>query len=97
MSGVFGVVDSRRRSNVERLLSTMGQAMTHRDWYVVETVADVPQGLGLGRIGIDIINRELNLTALAECVRFQQSLAEKTFSEGIEFMSSARMLPRHRQ
>jgi hypothetical protein len=52
VSGVFGVVDSRRQSNVERLLVAMGETMAHRDWYVVETVVDAPQGLGLGRIGI---------------------------------------------
>jgi asparagine synthase (glutamine-hydrolysing) len=58
VSGIFGVVDSRRQSNVERLVVAMGGAMTHRDWYVVETVADAPQGLGLGRIGIGIFNQE---------------------------------------
>jgi asparagine synthase (glutamine-hydrolysing) len=58
VSGVFGVVESRRQSNVERLLVAMGETMTHRDWYVVETAADAPRGLGLGRIGIGIFNRE---------------------------------------
>jgi asparagine synthase (glutamine-hydrolysing) len=58
VSGVFGIVDSRRRLSVERLLSAMGKAMTHRDWYVVETIADAQRGLGLGRIGIGIFNRE---------------------------------------
>lgn len=32
--------------------------MTHRDWYVVETVADPQRGVGLGRIGIGIFNQE---------------------------------------
>jgi asparagine synthase (glutamine-hydrolysing) len=58
LSGVFGVVDCRGQSNVERLLVAMGETMAHRDWYVVETVADALQGLGLGRIGIGIFNRE---------------------------------------
>ena len=58
MSGVFGVVDSRVQAEVGSLMDRMGAAMAHRDWYVVETYADEQQGLGLGRIGIGIFNRE---------------------------------------
>ena len=58
MSGVFGIVDSRSRGVDERLLNAMGKAMTHRDWYVVETHADAQRGVGLGRIGIGIFNQE---------------------------------------
>jgi len=58
VSGVFGIVDTRREVDVERLLGAMGKAMTHRDWYVAETVADVQHGVGLGRIGIGIFSRE---------------------------------------
>jgi len=32
--------------------------MAHRDWYVVETFVDARRGVGLGRIGIGIFNRE---------------------------------------
>jgi asparagine synthase (glutamine-hydrolysing) len=58
VSGVFGVVDARRQTNIERLLSAMGRAMAHRDWYVVEMRTVAEHGLGLGRIGIGIFNRE---------------------------------------
>jgi len=58
MSGVFGIVDSRRQSNIVQLLSTMGKVMSHRDWYVVETYADAQHGLGLGRTGIGIFNQQ---------------------------------------
>ena len=58
MSGVFGVLDSQRRLPVNRLLSRMGNQMSHRDWYVVETYCDEQAGVGLGRIGIGIFNPE---------------------------------------
>jgi asparagine synthase (glutamine-hydrolysing) len=58
MSGVFGVADPRRQIDVCSLIDRMGAAMSHRDWYVVETRADERQGLGLGRIGIGIFNQE---------------------------------------
>jgi len=58
VSGIFGVLDSRHQLPVERVLADMGRAMTHREWYVVETCADEGTGMGLGRIGIGIFNRE---------------------------------------
>jgi asparagine synthase (glutamine-hydrolysing) len=58
MSGIFGVLDSRQGSQIEPLLTKMGTKMLHREWYVVETYADKDLGLGLGRIGIGIFNRE---------------------------------------
>jgi len=38
-------------------MKAMGEAMAHRDWYVVETHTDARHGLGLGRIGIGIFNK----------------------------------------
>jgi asparagine synthase (glutamine-hydrolysing) len=58
MSGIFGVLDSRQGSQIEPLLTKMGTRMVHREWYVVETYTDKDLGLGLGRIGIGIFNRE---------------------------------------
>ena len=58
MSGVFGVLDSKRSLRIRALLARMGTKMSHREWYVVETCSDENVGVGLGRIGIGIFNRE---------------------------------------
>ncbi len=58
MSGVFGVLDSKRDTQTNRLLSQMGAAMSHREWFVVETHSDENAGVGLGRIGVGIFNQE---------------------------------------
>jgi asparagine synthase (glutamine-hydrolysing) len=58
MSGVFGIMDSQHRSGVSQSLSQMGLVMSHREWYVVETYSDDEAGMGLGRIGIGVFNRE---------------------------------------
>jgi asparagine synthase (glutamine-hydrolysing) len=58
MSGVFGVLDSKRGTQIEPLLTKMGTEMSHREWYVVETHCDENAAVGLGRIGIGIFNQE---------------------------------------
>lgn len=58
MSGIFGVLDSKRNTRIDRLLAQMGAKMSHREWYVVETHSDKDAGVGLGRIGIGIFNQE---------------------------------------
>jgi asparagine synthase (glutamine-hydrolysing) len=58
MSGVFGVVDSKRNTQIGQLLGQMGTEMSHRAWYSVETHSDEDAGVGLGRIGIGIFNQE---------------------------------------
>jgi len=58
MSGVFGILDSRRHERSGALLAQMGSSMAHRDWYVVETHTDPAPGVHLGRIGIGIFNPE---------------------------------------
>jgi asparagine synthase (glutamine-hydrolysing) len=58
MSGIFGVFDSKRDTQIESLLTKMGTEMWHREWYVVETHSDENAGVGLGRIGIGIFNQE---------------------------------------
>jgi asparagine synthase (glutamine-hydrolysing) len=58
MSGVFGVVNPGRQIDVCSLIDRMGSAMSHRDWYVIETHVGEREGFGLGRIGIGIFNRE---------------------------------------
>jgi len=58
MSGIFGILDSKRNLQIGRLLVRMGTEMSHRDWYVTVTYSDEDAGIGLGRIGIGIFNQE---------------------------------------
>ena len=58
MSGIFGVLDSKRNTRVDSLLTRMETEMAHRQWYVVETHREEANSIGLGRIGIGIFNRE---------------------------------------
>lgn len=58
MSGIFGVLDSKRSTSISGLVSRMGSEMSHRDWYVAESYVDEESGIGLGRIGIGIFNQE---------------------------------------
>lgn len=57
MSGIFGVVDLKRKSDICALTDQMSHAMSHRDWYVAESFVDNEQGLSLGRIGIGVFNK----------------------------------------
>ena len=58
MSGVFGLVDASRRAEISPLLQAMAGRMSHREWYRRETWIDEQLGVGLGRMGIGILNRE---------------------------------------
>ena len=58
MSGIFGVLDSKRGTPIGSLLTKMGTKMSHREWYVLETHNDENAGVALGRIGIGIFNQE---------------------------------------
>lgn len=42
MSGGFGVLDSKRGTRIELLLTKMGTKMSHREWYMVETYSSMP-------------------------------------------------------
>jgi len=57
MSGIFGVLDPEPTFDIQQRLDAMATLMTHQDWYVVESLADAEAGLGLGRIGIGILNQ----------------------------------------
>ena len=57
MSGIFGIADPKRQSNLHALTKNMSEAMSHRDWFVSESVVDEEQGAALGRIGIGIFNQ----------------------------------------
>jgi asparagine synthase (glutamine-hydrolysing) len=58
MSGIFGVLDSKRGTPIGSLLTKMGTKMSHREWYVFENYSDENAGVALGRIGIGIFNQE---------------------------------------
>ena len=58
MSGIFGVLDSKRGTPIGSLLTKMGTNMSHREWYVFETHSDENTGVALGWIGIGIFNQE---------------------------------------
>lgn len=58
MSGIFGVIDAKQSSEPARILRAMAGRLAHRKWYVVETHSDESAGVGLGRIGIGVFNRE---------------------------------------
>jgi asparagine synthase (glutamine-hydrolysing) len=58
MSGVFGVIDDKDHSRVTGLLTAMGEEMTHRPWFQVDTFCDRQAGVGLGRVGIGVFNSE---------------------------------------
>jgi asparagine synthase (glutamine-hydrolysing) len=57
MSGVFGVLDSRRQMDIQSLLNRIGNAICYRDGQVIETYWDQREGVGLGRAGIGVFNR----------------------------------------
>jgi asparagine synthase (glutamine-hydrolysing) len=57
MSGVFGIIDSHRRNEIHGLVARMSAVMSHREWYIVETLCDEGEGVGIGRIGLGIFNR----------------------------------------
>jgi asparagine synthase (glutamine-hydrolysing) len=54
MSGIFGIVDVENPERIPPLLENMASAMSHKEWFVVESQAC--QIAGLGRIGIGIFN-----------------------------------------
>jgi asparagine synthase (glutamine-hydrolysing) len=55
VSGVFGYVDASCESD-PMVLKRMGRAMLHRPYYVVETANPGPT-VGLGRLGIGLLNQ----------------------------------------
>jgi len=58
MSGVFGVFDTRQKVNIQSLMSQIGVQIRHKDWHVIESYSNQAGGIGLGRKGIGIFNRE---------------------------------------
>ena len=57
MSGIFGIADPKKHSNLKGLAKKMGQVMSHREWFVAESGVDEDRGVVLGRIGIGIFNQ----------------------------------------
>jgi len=56
MSGVFGVADPTSQIDMRCLAGRMAAAMSHREWFVSDHVADDTRRVALGRIGIGIFN-----------------------------------------
>ncbi|MBN1217554.1 MAG: hypothetical protein JXM69_01385 [Anaerolineae bacterium] len=57
MSGVFGIVDSNQQIQVGDLADTMARVMSHREWFVAESVVNEELNLAIGRVGIGIFNK----------------------------------------
>lgn len=57
MSGVFGILDSRRQTDIQSLINRIGDAICYRDWQVIETYWTQREGVDLGRAGIGVFNR----------------------------------------
>ena len=58
MSGVFGVFDSRQKIDIQSLMGRMGNVIRHKEWQVIESYSNQSGGIGFGRKGIGIFNRE---------------------------------------
>jgi asparagine synthase (glutamine-hydrolysing) len=58
MSGIFGVIDVRRNPDISRIMAAMRDRMSHRPWYRSDLWRDPAVGIGLGRLGIGILNPE---------------------------------------
>lgn len=57
MSGIWGVVDSTGESGITSLADKMALALRHRDWFMVEHVADQDERAAIGRVGIGLFNK----------------------------------------
>ena len=58
MSGIFGVI-AENNTQVEPFLQKASTHLAHRPWYAADTWTDEMHPVGLGRIGIGILNTEL--------------------------------------
>ena len=56
MSGIFGVVDTKRQGNIHSLTKKMSEVMSHREWFASESFVDDEHGLSMGHIGIGVFN-----------------------------------------
>jgi asparagine synthase (glutamine-hydrolysing) len=57
MSGLFGIIDNNRPA-IQPYLQSVSARLSHRPWYVTSTWQSDEQPIGLGRIGINVFNRE---------------------------------------
>ena len=56
VSGIFGIVDTRRAAELTPRLEDMSRSMRHYEWYVTEYQEVENNLVGLGRVGIGIFN-----------------------------------------
>jgi asparagine synthase (glutamine-hydrolysing) len=57
MSGVYGVVDARRQTDVSALAHKMASVMSHSEWCRSDSL--IEEGIAVGRLSIGVFNREL--------------------------------------
>lgn len=55
MSGLFGIVNAE---DTEAFLNRAAQRMTHYDWYTVDKWTAPDNRVGLGKLGIGILNKQ---------------------------------------
>lgn len=58
MSGLFGIFDAQQTIEPKQFLEIAAQRMSHQPWHVSEIWSASDIALGVGRIGLNIFNRE---------------------------------------
>ena len=57
MSGVFGVVDPERHTDVRSLMDKVAASLCHREWFVADRFVDQHEPVAIGRVGIGVFNK----------------------------------------
>ncbi len=58
MSGIFGIIDISRKAPVRQVIETARASMTHAPWFISDAWFGADETIGIGRLGINIFNRE---------------------------------------
>ena len=58
MSGVLGIIEFKQGNHLDQRIGKMGEQMCYRPWYVFEKFVSDTSPVALGRIGIDIFNKD---------------------------------------
>ncbi|MDM8528606.1 asparagine synthase-related protein [Anaerolineales bacterium HSG24] len=57
MSGIFGLVDFNQQTDILTDLNKMAQTLAYRDWFTQNSYVNEAQMVGLGQVGIGILNQ----------------------------------------
>ncbi|MDM8532217.1 asparagine synthase-related protein [Anaerolineales bacterium HSG25] len=57
MSGIFGLVDFNQQTDISTNLDKMAQTLAYRDWFTQNSYVNESQTVGLGQVGIGILNQ----------------------------------------